>query len=183
MFIDISEILADDIAGTVSAVGPDVTKFKSGDRIFGQSNLGRGPDAAGLQQYCVLDSKVSAHIPNSISFEETATIPVNTIASFIGIFHETGLGIGFPEIKPNDPKSQKIVVIGGESSCGQYAIEFAKLAGFGEIITVASLANENKLRELGASYVVDRHGPDVVARVCNVVGDDLIYAIDPISRR
>jgi NADPH2:quinone reductase len=160
-----------------------VTNFKIGDRIFGQSDLlGRGSLAGGLQQYSVLEAGVSAHIPDSITFEEAATVPVNAIASFVGIFHKTGLDIGFPEIKAKGLESQKIVIVGGGSSTGKFAIEFAKLAGFGEIVTVAGLSNEKVLRELGATHVVDRHAPDAGAQVREIVGDDLVYALDSSSR-
>ncbi|KAK5732444.1 hypothetical protein LTR17_010500 [Elasticomyces elasticus] len=176
-------ILANDIAGLVESVGSNVTKFNKGDRIFGQSSLlGRGPDAAGLQQYCVLEADVSAHIPPSISFEEAATIPVNAIASFVAIFHSTGLGVGFPRVVKESLDKQNIVIVGGGTSTGKFAIQFAKLAGFGGIIALASSASEDELRELGATHVVDRHAPDVGARVETLVGDDLIYVVDMVSR-
>ncbi|KAL4901514.1 hypothetical protein BDW74DRAFT_187712 [Aspergillus multicolor] len=178
-------ILANDIAGIVSKTGPDVTRFSVGNRIVGQSNvLTGGPDQAGLQQFCILDAEYAARIPGHMSFDEATTIPVNAIASFVALFSESGLHLT-PRFlgHESDYSNGAIVIIGGGSNSGKFAIQFARLAGFGKIVVTARLRDDNgqSLRELGATHVIDREAADVEEQIRALVGDELVYAFDAVN--
>ncbi|EAW12898.1 zinc-binding alcohol dehydrogenase family protein [Aspergillus clavatus NRRL 1] len=184
-------ILANDIGGIVEKIGPDVQKFSVGDRIVGQSNiLSGGADQAGLQQFCVLDAEYAAPIPSALSFDQAATIPVNAMASFIALFDASGLELAPAFLGPLataatafDYRHEAIVIIGGGSNCGKFALQFARLAGFGKIITTAKIrdGSERSLRDLGATHVIDRDAADVEDQIRALVGDDLLYAFDPVN--
>jgi NADPH:quinone reductase len=179
-------VLSNDIAGTVIQLGPSVTRYKVGDRIWGESNFidGNIDDQAGLQEYCVLTISDTAFIPNNLSFDEASTLPVNLGSSYIALFHEPNLGLEAPTtgVKP-DYSSEALLVVGGGSQCGQFAVQLAKLIGIGMIIVIAAERNTPKLKAMGATHIIDRHASDadIEAQVRNLVGDDLIYAYDPIS--
>ncbi|KAL2871397.1 zinc-binding alcohol dehydrogenase family protein [Aspergillus lucknowensis] len=182
------EVLTQDIAGTVVSLGDNVTKFAVGDRIFGQSDVLGGPDQGGLQQYVVLHADYAAKIPDGLSFDEAATIPVNAVAGFVALFHESGFGLTPAEFNSGqesvDYSNETILVIGGGSNTGKFGLQFAKLAGFGRVVTTASTRDAAKvdyLKSLGATHVIDREAEDVVARIRELVGDDLLYAYDTIN--
>ncbi|RAQ66137.1 zinc-binding dehydrogenase family oxidoreductase [Aspergillus flavus] len=178
-------VLANDISGIVEKVGPEVKRFSVGDRIFGQSNiLSGGPDQAGLQQFCILDADFAAPIPSHISFDQAATFPVNAIASFIALFSSSGLDLALKLLGQNsDYANEAIVIIGGASNSGKFALQFARLVGFGKIITTAKIRNDGgqSLRDLGATHVIDREAADVEGQIRAIVGNELLYAFDTVN--
>ncbi|KAL3467300.1 GroES-like protein [Aspergillus heterothallicus] len=171
-------ILAQDIAGTVVSLGEGVTAFTPGDRIFGQSNVLGGPDQGGLQEYALLHADYAARIPENLTFDDAATIPVNAVASFVALFHSSGLV---------DYSHDAIVVIGGGSNTGKFGLMFAKLAGFGKVITIAGGTRDSRkmeyLRSLGATHVIDRRLTylEIEREIRDLVGDSLVYVYDTVN--
>jgi NADPH2:quinone reductase len=187
MFVkSLPEILSIEVVGTVSALGADVKSFKLGDKVFGQTMM--SPDTAGLQEYAVLDYRVTGRVPINVSDDEAVTLPVCGIAAFVALFHSSGLGIPPPfeteEAKAFDYASQNIVIIGGGSNCGKMGIQFASLAGIGKVIAIAGILNAEKLKSYGATHVIDRHASneDIKSQVQAIIGsDDLVYVLDAIT--
>ncbi|KAL1847890.1 hypothetical protein Plec18167_004854 [Paecilomyces lecythidis] len=179
-------IMANDVAGEVVKIGPgpNTAKFAVGEHVFSQA-FSPSPDSGGLQQYALLDVRFTTKVADTgLTDDEAATIPINAIAEYIGLFHSTGLGLPAPttpEAKSFDYASQTILVIGGGSNTGHFGIELAKLAGFGRIVTVAGLHKEAELRAIGATHVIDRHADNVLEQIRAIVGDDLIYAVDVVN--
>lgn len=171
----------------VIAIGPDsATDFTIGEHIFAQSRLPLNQvlnDFNGLQQYALVDIKYAARVADTgLSDDEAATIPVNVATGFVVFFAESGFGLPLPDSGVDfDYASQKLVVIGAATNCGRYAIQFAKWLGFGVIVAVAGLRTAEELRELGATHVVDRHADDVLRQVRDIVGDELVYALDAFN--
>jgi NADPH:quinone reductase-like Zn-dependent oxidoreductase len=180
-------ITGNDIAGVVEKVGPGVAAFKPGDRVFAQANT-MTPDGGGVQQYALVPADLVAPIPSSLSFDDAATLPTVAMAAFIALFHPSGLGLPDPyteESKSFDYPHRSLLIIGGGSSCGKLALQFAKLSGFGTIIALAGKETPEKeaeLKTLGATHVVDRRAADVVEQVRDIVGGDgLLYALDTVN--
>lgn len=179
-------ILAIDIVGTVAAVGSGVQRFKIGDRVFSQSKA--NIDNAGLQQYALLDYRVTGHVPDNISDDEAATLPDNAMAPFVAFFHSSGFGLPPPfpddeDAKKFDYGAQSIVIIGGGSNTGKFGVQFAALAGIGNIIVVASLSNSEELKSYGATHIIDRHLPneEIKARIQSITGDKQPNVLDTIT--
>lgn len=177
-------ILCNDVVGQIVALGPDVTRFSIGDRIFGQANFAPGSLQNGLQEYAVLDADFIAKIPDGFSDDDVAALPTNTLAPVVAFFSPSLLGFPAPwgSTAPNaSEKDTTILILGGGSSCGKYGVQLAALAGFGRIVVVGG--NETELRSYGATHVLDRHGTprEIVARIRKVVGDDLLYTYDAIN--
>jgi NADPH2:quinone reductase len=120
-------------------------------------------------------------VPTRISDTEAALYPVNAMTSAMGLFTAMGLGIPFPgspESKSFDYASTKLVIIGGGSNTGKLAIQLAKLAGIGTIITTASLSGAEELESLGATHVIARQAPDIEKQVRAIVADELLYVYE-----
>ncbi|KIY65797.1 GroES-like protein [Cylindrobasidium torrendii FP15055 ss-10] len=150
-------ILGTDLAGEVEALGDGVTKFKKGDRILAQGYFTN--DRATFQQYTLIPERFIAKIPESLAFDQAATIPVAFLAAVTGLFGGKGLGAGLnPDVEWPAPqqKDQTIVIIGGSSSVGQYAIQLSKFLGFSTIVAYASKKHHALLADLGATQLVDR---------------------------
>lgn len=157
--INFPAVFGSDAAGVVYNVGPGVTKFKKGDRVFFQGILGNN-DAATFQQKAILDEKLISHTPDNISDEEASGIQLASMAALIGLYHETGALIlrPLPWEEGGDKAGQDkaIVVLGGSSSVGQYAIQLARLSGFSKIITTSSDKHTDYLKSLGAHVILPR---------------------------
>ncbi|KAK4032875.1 hypothetical protein C8A01DRAFT_20120 [Parachaetomium inaequale] len=178
-------ITGNDIAGLVENVGPDVTAFKRGDRVLAQADTST-PDGGGVQQYAVVRADMVTPVPRSLSLDEVATLPTVAMASFVALFHPSGLGLPAPYSKASESfayQRHSLLVIGGGSNCGKLAIQLARLVGFGKIIAFAAKTPGKgaELEELGATHILDRHAEDVAEQCRSIVGDGLIYALDTVN--
>ena len=156
-FSEYPAVLGNDGAGTIEAIGSEVTMLAVGDKVFFQTEMGNS-DSAAFQEYALIHERFTARIPNTITEEEAASIPVSSLAAFIGLHHSSGLHIPpfWAESPPLDvPKA--ILIGGGSSNVGQWAIQFAKLSGFKTIITTASRKHLDMLHKLGATHIIDRN--------------------------
>jgi NADPH2:quinone reductase len=72
-------ILGSDVVSVVTVLGESVSRFKVGDRVFGQSSI-VGSDSKALQEYTVLNENFAAHVPLNWSRDEAATVPTNLLA-------------------------------------------------------------------------------------------------------
>ncbi len=134
-------ILGSDIAGRVEAVGPDVTRFRPGDEVYGDNLTLMG----GFAEYSLAPDKALAHKPEALSFVEASTIPQ---AGPIALQGTAGIGPG-----------QRLLINGGGGGSGSFAIQLAKRAG----AHVTGVDNANKLehmRSVGADEVIDYRSQD-----------------------
>jgi NADPH:quinone reductase-like Zn-dependent oxidoreductase len=118
-------------------------------------------------------------IPDGWSFEEAAQLGVGPLTA-LQCLHET-LELPSPfEAKDLGSSQRTILIWGGASSVGQYAIQFAKLGGL-RVLTTASPKNFGLVRGLGADEVFDYRDEDVVQKIRASTGNALEIAIDTIS--
>jgi len=126
-----------DFAGTVEAVGRDVTRFKPGDEVFG----GKG---GALAEYITIDEDGNlAAKPASVSFEEAGGVYVAGLTALQTLRDRAG-------IKPG----QKVLINGASGGVGTYAVQIAKSLG-AEVTGVCSGRNVELVRSLGADHVID----------------------------
>jgi NADPH:quinone reductase-like Zn-dependent oxidoreductase len=126
-----------DVAGVVEAVGPNVTRFKVGDEVFG------GVGGAYAQYALGRDQRGIAKKPANISFEEAAGIPIAGITALQGLRDQGQLKAG-----------QKVLINGASGGVGTYAVQIAKALG-AEVTGVCSTRNVDMVRSLGADHVID----------------------------
>lgn len=172
-----------DAAGEIVQVGDEVKDFQIGDRVFFQGILGEY-DASTFQQYAKIDHKLVAKTPDNITDEQAAGISLATMAALTGFYEASGWD--FQPYPWEDNGSQagngkSIVIIGGSSSVGQYAIQLARLSGFSKIVTNSSPTHFDMVKKLGATHVIDRSISGVEEYV-KALGDDVLpYIFDTIS--
>jgi NADPH:quinone reductase-like Zn-dependent oxidoreductase len=129
-------VLGRDLAGTVAAVGADVSGFEVGDEVYG---VGRGSFA----QYAVARADKLASKPVSLTFEQAAVVPISAATALQALCDHGRLEPG-----------QRVLVIGASGGVGSYAVQLAKALG-AEVTGVASTAKLDLVRSLGADHVID----------------------------
>ena len=125
-----------DVAGTVIAVGADVTQFRTGEEVLG---IARGSFA----EYAVAREDKLTRKPAGLSFEQAAVVAVSGLAALQGLRDAGRIRAG-----------QKVLVIGASGGVGTYAVQLAKAFG-AEVTGVCSTAKAGLVRSAGADYVID----------------------------
>ncbi|SPO21314.1 related to Zinc-binding oxidoreductase [Ustilago trichophora] len=150
-------VLGSDASGEIVSVGSSVTSHAVGDRVFFQGIIGQY-DSSTFQQYVKIPAALCAKTPKKVSDEQAATFWVAGMAVATGFYHKSGIGMAAPWDKDGDKvgKGKTAIILGGSSSVGQYAIQFAKLSGFEHIVTSSSPSHFDHLKTLGATEVLDR---------------------------
>ncbi|KAF3006884.1 hypothetical protein E8E13_011048 [Curvularia kusanoi] len=175
-------VLGSDAAGVVVGIGTDVEGLQIGDRVFFQGIIGNY-DSSTFQQYCKMPSELVSKTPDSITDEEASGIMLATMAVVTAFYAKEGHGMTPPweEGGRHVGKGKAIVIIGGASSVGQYAIQMARLSGYEQIITNASSNNHDFLKSLGAHVILDRSASTPTAFFDALEGSPLDFAFDSIS--
>jgi len=125
-----------DVAGTVTAVGANVTRFEIGDDVFG---LARGAFA----EYAAADEKRLASKPDALTFESAASLPCAGITALIAVRDKGGVRSGM-----------SVLVNGASGGVGSYAVQIAKSLG-AEVTGVCSTRNVELVKSIGADEVID----------------------------
>lgn len=181
-------MLGSDAAGIIAAVGPDVTHLHVGDRVFFQGIIGKY-DSSTFQQYCKMPAALVAKTPDNITDEEAAGIMLATVAVVTAFYDKTGHGLPAPWTQDEQDKTigkeKAIVILGGSSSVGQYAVQMARISGFQRIVTNASAKHVDFLKGLGATVVLDRATHNEPQDFAAAVGGELplAFVFDAISSR
>lgn len=155
-------IIGADVAGEVVAVGPNVN-FKPGSRVLGYAvglSTQRNQENA-FQAYTILQTNMTAEIPDSISFEAAAVVPLGCSTAAAGLFQDDFLNLQLPTEPAASSTGQTVLIWGGASSVGSNAIQLAVAAGY-SVITTASFKNFEYVKKLGASEVFDYRSPTVI---------------------
>ncbi|KAJ8586813.1 GroES-like protein [Rhizopogon salebrosus TDB-379] len=177
-------VLGVDIAGIVEEVGQGVENFRKGDHILTHGEFSN--DLAAFQQYTLVVASFAAKIPSNLSFDSAATVPGGLDTAVMGMFGDHyGAGLTPPWAEAGGEHKSKgpIVIIGGSSSVGAYAIQLARLSGFYPIIATASPSNEQLVKSYGATHFFDRHlsGNQLKAAISKVTDSLVGVVYDAIS--
>ncbi|MBF8289499.1 MAG: qorA 2 [Chloroflexi bacterium] len=131
------EGLGTDFAGTVEAVGKDVSLFRPGDVVFG------GRDGAFAEYVCVRESRAIVPMPAGVTFEEAAAVPVAALTALQGL-----------RDKGQIVRGQHVLINGASGGVGTFAVQIAKAFG-AEVTGVCSTGNVDLVRSIGADHVID----------------------------
>ncbi|KFX98498.1 hypothetical protein O988_04318 [Pseudogymnoascus sp. VKM F-3808] len=172
-----------DVAGVVVAIGPNVSRFKEGDRILGHAVgvFSKEPKGSGFQAYTILRANLASEIPENISFERAAVIPLGLSTAACGLFQDAFLGLQLPTVPPQKPTGHTILICGGASSVGSNAIQLAVSAGY-DVITTSSASNFEYVKNLGASQVFDYNSTTISADIVDALNEKtFIGALDCVG--
>ena len=126
-----------DFAGTVEAVGGNVTRFKPGDEVFG------GTGGAFAEYVTVAEDRALALKPANVSFRQAASAPIAAITALQALRDRGKLEPG-----------QKVLINGASGGVGTFAVQIAKSFG-AEVTGVCSTRNVEMVRSIGADHVFD----------------------------
>jgi NADPH:quinone reductase-like Zn-dependent oxidoreductase len=129
-----------DVAGEVVQVGPEVTRFRAGDRIFAHLDLRRG---GGYAEYAIVKESEAAPLPERTTYVDAASVPLVALTAWQAFFDTADLQPG-----------ETVLIHGGAGGVGSIAVQIAKWHG-ARVIATASPENHPFLRDLGADVVVD----------------------------
>ena len=126
-----------DYAGTVEAVGKNVTNFKPGDEVFG------GRTGAFAQYVCARADRAVALKPANMTFEQAGSVAVAAVTALQGLRDKGHVQTG-----------QKVLINGASGGVGTFAVQIAKSLG-AEVTGVCSTRNLDLVRSIGADHVID----------------------------
>ena len=133
-------VMGSDLAGVVTEVGRNVTRFKPGDAIFASIfDLGTGA----IAEFAVVPEHAAALKPANLDFVQAASIPMVALTSWQALKERANLQAG-----------QKVFIPAGSGGIGTFAIQLAKQLG-ATVATTTSTGNVELVRRLGADEVVD----------------------------
>ncbi|KAJ7839262.1 chaperonin 10-like protein [Mycena olivaceomarginata] len=170
-------ILGCDFAGTIVQIGTDVPAGlrKLGERVAGVVHGGIGPNGA-YAEYVVADAALVIALPDDMTFENAAQLGVASLTTCQCLYQCLRLPTPLaPALVPDD-----ILIWSGTSATGQYAVQFAKVAGL-RVISTASPGNIDFVKSLGADEVFDYADSKTPKRIAAAAGGTLKYAVDCIS--
>ena len=124
------------LAGTVEAVGKDVTGFNVGDEVYGTTT-------ASFAEYAVVQPERLAIKPSNLSFERAAAAPISGITALQAVRDAARVTAG-----------ERVLVIGASGGVGTFAVQIAKAFG-AEVTGVCSTSKADLVRSLGADHVID----------------------------
>ena len=133
------KILGSDIAGRIESVGKNVTKFKTGDEVYGDLSGQWG----GFAEYVCANEKALALKPATMSFEDAAAIPQAAMLAVQGLIDKGKIKQG-----------QKLLINGAGGGVGTFGIQIAKLYGV-EVTGVDNTGKLEMMRSMGFDHVID----------------------------
>ena len=135
-------IAGSEFAGVVEAVGPAVTSFRVGDRVFGIAN------GANAEFVVVRERGVVAHVPSGLSYDEAAAVPDGSL-------------LALTCLRPAYPLREKhVLVYGAGGSIGTAAVQLLAHHFRARVTAVCDTKDVNLVRSLGAQDVLDRFRDD-----------------------
>ena len=153
-------VLGWDVAGTVAALGSEVSSFTIGDAVFSRSDIARQGTYA---EMVAVDAQLIVAKPESLSFEQAASLPLVAHTAWQVMFETMDL-----------QKGNKIFIGAGSGGVGTLAIQLAHARG-AHVVTSTSTANLEWVRKLGADEVIDytTHNPNDLVRDMDYVFDSM----------
>src|SRR5438067_3256653 len=143
-------VLGWDAAGTVAAVGAQVTLFKPGDAVYYAGDVTR-PGAN--SEFHLVDERIVGRKPSRLDFAQAAAIPLTAITAWEAFFDRMKIDLG------GKHAGAAILIIGGAGGVGSIGIQLARIAGLMVIATASRPESIAWVKELRADHVIDHRKP------------------------
>ncbi|MCJ1446233.1 MAG: hypothetical protein MMC23_006738 [Stictis urceolatum] len=167
-------VLGCDFVGTVEQLGDGVTSFERGDVIAGLIWGGEIKGLGAYSEYTIADEHICFKVPKGTSLEEASTIPLASLTSWLALFSKDCLNID-----RSRGSDMSLLVWGGSSSVGLYAIQIAAAYGF-NIVTTCSEKNFDLVRKYGAHHVFDYKDSGIAHKIFQAM-PSIRYVFDTIG--
>src|SRR5258708_19030802 len=137
-----------DIAGEIAALGPDVAGWRVGERVLVNPSTPKGMMGeeipGGMAEYVCAPQENLLRIPDGVSFEAAACLPV-----------AYGTAFRMLTVRGKLEPGEKVLILGASGGVGTAAVQIAKMIG-AEVLAAASSADKlDRLRALGADHLID----------------------------
>ncbi|MFN6495876.1 MAG: zinc-binding alcohol dehydrogenase family protein [Nostoc sp. DedQUE01] len=168
---DLPHILGMDVAGEIVELGAGVRDWQIGDRIVATFEaLGRERNGA-YAEYTTLPTNQLHRIPDGLSYIAAASIGLAFTTAWIALFYNGALKQG-----------QRVVIHAASSGVGTSAIQIARWQN-AQVIAISDPDKAERLYQLGADLVLDRHSPDLVEQVIKTTnGQGATPILDLVGR-
>lgn len=155
-------VMGNEFSGVIEKAGSKVTDFKEGNRVYARMPLDK---IGAFAEYVAIDKNAIAEIPDYLSFEEAACVPLTALTAIQA----------FELMNPN--KGESIFISGGTGSLGAMAIPIAKSMGL-KVITSGSARNKERVTELGVDEFFDYKTQDY-----SEILADVDYVLDTLGEK
>lgn len=139
-------VLGWDAAGVVDSVGPEVSRFKSGDQVFYAGDITR---PGSNSEYHLVDERIVGRRPRSLTVESAAALPLVSITAHEALFDRLGIAA------EGRSTGRTLLVIAGAGGVGSMAVQLAKHAGLTVLATASRPESVDWVKRLGADYVMN----------------------------
>ncbi|KAK7452588.1 hypothetical protein CaCOL14_004503 [Colletotrichum acutatum] len=185
-------VLGCDFVGTVTQAHTNVSRLQVGDRIaalvWGGESFRDSPalcpvyksltgvltlslhftgeimGVGAYSSYCIADERISFKVPNTVESSKASAVPLAANTAYLALFSEDCLGFS-RDVSITKPP---VLIWGGSSVVGYFAIQLAKLHGY-PVATTCSPHNFDYVKNAGATHVFDYNDADVVMKLQTVV--------------
>ncbi|WP_143732815.1 zinc-binding alcohol dehydrogenase family protein [Microbulbifer sp. GL-2] len=145
------KVLGWDAVGIVREVGPEVTEFAVGDRVWYAGDISRPGSNA---QYQLVDERIVGRAPCNLSDAEAAALPLTAITAWELLFDRLQVEVG------KEDKSKSVLVIGAAGGVGSILVQLARrLTNLRVIGTASRPETKAWLEQLGAHHVINHCNP------------------------
>lgn len=145
------KVLGWDASGIVRAVGPEVTLFKPGDRVWYAGSIARPGTNSELH---LVDERIVGHAPQSLDFAQAAALPLTAITAWEMLFDRLGIAPG------KQPSQKTLLIIGASGGVGSIMTQLAsRLTSLTVIGTASRPETQAWVKALGAHHVIDHGEP------------------------
>jgi NADPH:quinone reductase-like Zn-dependent oxidoreductase len=158
-----------DLAGVVEAVGPAVTSFAPGDRVFGYVAEEHAHRGSFSEYVAIPEGRFVIHQPDGVGHSEAGALGLASVTATMCL-DAAGVGSG-----------TRLLINGATGGVGSYATQIAKARGAWVIATARPGAEEEHVRGLGADQVVDWSAGDVAGQVHRVHPEGIDALIDLVT--
>ncbi|NNE97140.1 MAG: NAD(P)-dependent alcohol dehydrogenase [Acidimicrobiales bacterium] len=130
-----AEIIGTDAAGTIDAVGTNITDFEIDERVFGKVQ-------GAFAEFALAPAAGLVRIPDGVPMADAAGLPIAGVTALQGV-------------EKGDVGGKRVVISGASGGVGTYAVQIARAMGAAHITGVCSGRNTELVRSLGADDVID----------------------------
>lgn len=165
---DTPTVLGFDAAGVVEAVGPEATTYAVGDEVFYAGDISRPGSNA---QFQAVDERIVGRAPKSLSFKDSAALPLTAITAWETLFERFRL---------TRESTGDLLVLGAAGGVGSIMIQLAKALTNVRVIATASRdESRDWAQQMGADAVINHH--DLRAQALEVSPNGIGYLFSPHS--
>ncbi|MEV8607457.1 NADPH:quinone reductase [Amycolatopsis sp. NPDC051373] len=164
-----------DGAGVVDAVGPGVTEFTPGDRVWVLLAAAHSPASGTAQEYTVLPAERLVRLPDAVGFDEGAgfAIPALTAHRALTVAED-----GPTRLAPGALAGRTVLVTGGAGAVGNATIQLARWAGATVLTTVSTEAKAALARAAGADHALRYTSGDLAAEIRAIAPDGVDLVVE-----